>query len=159
MHPVDVTFILYPDTSEYRITNIEGLELKDENKATGIFAPIAQITLGGYARDTANIPDNATHFCWLYQPNDITINDDIIRDNSHALSLLKLGGFAYFASSGNNLETLRLVRVNSLIVSANNGLTFEGPKAWKSEFTEQLWNQNRFQGEYLFYFFIIRKIH
>ncbi|CAF5118794.1 unnamed protein product, partial [Rotaria sp. Silwood1] len=33
---------------------------------TGIYAPVAPITLEGFARSTAHIPDDATHFCWLY---------------------------------------------------------------------------------------------
>ncbi len=155
---MDVTFILYPDTSQYTIIKIGKLELKDEHKATGVFAPITPITLQGFARERANIPDNATHFCWLYQPNNITIHDDIARDNSYALSLLKLGGFAYFVANGNNLETLQLVRVNSLIISATNGLTFEGPYHWKREFTEKLWNEKRFQVSVVVLSFRMRKI-
>ena len=158
LHPVDVTFILYPENSQYTIINIEGVKLSDECKATGIFGPIAQITLEGSARKSADIPDEATHFCWLYQPNNLTINDDKIRDNTHAMNLLKIGGFAYFVGSENDFETLRLVRVNSLIASDYNGLTFEGPYPWKSEFTEQLWNAKRFQVSVCFIFFVMKTI-
>lgn len=72
-------------------------------------------------------------------------------DNSHEFNLLKLGGFAYFIANESNLDTFQLVRVNSLIISADNGLTFEGPNPWKREFTEQLWNEKRFHVSFFFF--------
>lgn len=110
-----------------------------------MFAPISPITLQGFTREIANIPDNATHFCWLYQPNNIRIDNDENWGNSYELNLLKLGGFAYFIGNLNSPQTLQLLRVNSLVVSADNGLVFEGPYRWKSQYTEQMWNQKRFQ--------------
>ncbi len=152
IHPVDISFILYPDTSQYTIIKIGKRELNDTEKATGIYAPIAQITLEGFARSIAKIPDDATHFCWLYPPNNITINNNMNLDNSHESNLLKIGGFAYFSVDEHNDDTLRLLRVNSLIVSAKNGLTFEGPYRWKKEFTDQLWNQKRFHVSLCFFY-------
>ena len=144
IHAVDISFILFPNTFEYTILKIGDRELKKEEIATGIFAPIARITLEGCARDVANIPENATHFCWLYQPNNIRMDDNIEVANSHESNLLKIGGFAYFIADQNDMDTLQLVRVNSLIESAENGLTFERPVRWKPEFTKQLWDQKRF---------------
>ena len=120
-------------------------ELNEDQRATGVFAPITRITLQGYARDAANIPENATHFCLLYQPNNIRIDDDVTWKNSYELNLLKLGGFAYFRANSNDFTTIQLLRVNSLVVSASNGLVFKGPFCWRSEFNEQIWNQRRFQ--------------
>jgi hypothetical protein len=148
---VDVTFILFPSSSEYTITKIGNRQLNDTEKATGVYAPIAEITLEGFARSIANIPETATHFCWLYPSDSILKDDNIDFDNSHESNLLKIGGFAYFIVDKNNGDTLQLVRVNSLIESAENGLTFEGPYPWRKEFTDQLWNQKRFQVSFLFF--------
>lgn len=145
IYPVNVSFILYPERSEYTITKIGNQELNEDQRATGIFAPISRITLQGFAREIAKIPDDATHFCWLYQPNNIRIDNDTNWGNSYELNLLKLGGFAYFRQNSNDLNSVQLLRVNSLDVSANNGLVFEGPFSWRSEFTEQMWSQKRFQ--------------
>ncbi len=139
IHPVDVSFILYPETNTYKITKIGNRELTGEHQATGVFAPIALITLDGSARSTANIPENATHFCWLYPLTTKLIHDDINFDTSHESNLLKIGGFAYFQLDYNNEGSIQLVRVNSLIVSATkDGLTFEGPVRWRQGFTNNL---------------------
>ncbi len=58
---------------------------------------------------------------------------------------MKIGGFVYFKEDKDHGNALEVVCVNSLIVSATNGLTFEGPYPWRKEFTDQLWNHNRFQ--------------
>ncbi len=151
IHSVDVTFVLFPSTSEYTIIKIGDRQLKEEEKVTGIFSPIAHITLDGSARSIANIPEDATHFCWLYPPYNILNNNVIDLDDSHESNLLRIGGFVYFKVDKNNGETLQLVRVNSLSESATNGLTFEGPYPWKKAFTEQLWNQKRFQVSFFVY--------
>ncbi|CAF3432889.1 unnamed protein product [Rotaria sp. Silwood1] len=145
IHEVDISFILLPSTSQYRITRILGRKLSPTEQVTGIYAPVAPITLEGFARSTAHIPDDATHFCWLY-PLKFTFNGgDYTSNNSDESNLCKIGGFAYFNTTDNNIDELRLIRVNSLIVPANNGLTFEGPYPWKKEFTDRLWTQDRFQ--------------
>jgi hypothetical protein len=136
---------MFPSTSMYTITKIGSRQLTDEKQITGVFAPIAQITLQGFARSTANIPDDATHFCWLYPPTDALTNNHIGSDDSHESNLLKIGGFAYFNVNQNNDDSIQLVRVNSLITSATNGLTFVGPDPWRKEYTNKLWTQNRFQ--------------
>ncbi len=144
IHPVDVSFILYPETHTYKIIKIGNRELTSEQQATGVFAPIAQITLEGFARSIANIPENATHFCWLYPPTTNLIDDNVSFGTIHESNLLKIGGFAYFHLDQNNESSLQLVRVNSLIVPSKHGLTFEGPYSWRKEFTNYLWKQNRF---------------
>ncbi|UJR28628.1 hypothetical protein I4U23_009861 [Adineta vaga] len=144
IHSVDMSFEMFLPTSQYHILTIGGRKLNQEERAIGYCAPIARITLEGFARSTASIPEDATHFCWLYPPNNIHHSDNVDLDSSYEENLLKLGGFAYFKLNESN-DTLELVRVNALIVSATNGLTFEGPYPWRAEFVEQLWNQNRFQ--------------
>ena len=151
IHSVDISFILFPNTFEYTIIKIGKRELSEKDKITGAYAPVAEITLEGFARTTANIPEDATHFCWLYPPYNTINEEDLSLDDPYESSLLKLGGFAYFVADRDNGDTLRLVRVNSLIVSATNGLTFEGPDPWYKEFTEQLWNQKRFQVSFLLF--------
>jgi len=141
---VNLSLVLFPDQYEYRIIQIGQRKLNENEQVVGVFAPIAQITLAGFARTLANIPENATDFCWLYPPCAVNKNNNINVDDQFERNLLKLGGFAYFRSDENR-STLELLRVNSFVLSDINGLTFEGPYPWRREFTEQLWNQRRFQ--------------
>jgi hypothetical protein len=152
IHPVDISFILSPTLSQYTINRIGNQRLNEQDKITGIHAPIAEITLEGFARSIANIPDDATHFCWLYPPRNIPNDDDVKSADSDESNLLKIGGFAYFNGDNSSDETLKLLRVNSLIVSADNGLTFDGPYPWRKEFTDQLWTQNRFHVSFVLVF-------
>lgn len=110
-----------------------------------VYAPIVPITLEGGARTTANIPNNATHFCWLYPLHGIFNNENVTLDDEYGKNLLNIGGFAYFTTAENKNDILQLVRVNSLTMSTANGIDFDGPYKWPEEFTEQLWRQNRFQ--------------
>lgn len=144
INSVDVSFTLFPDTSEYTIIKIGKRQLNDEEKISGTFAPIAEITLAGFARSIANIPENATHFCWLYPPINALDVNNIDFDSQHELNLLKIGGFAYFFLDTDHGDTLQLLRVNSLSESATNGITFDGPYPWPKEFTNYLWNKKRF---------------
>lgn len=144
VHSVHISLILLPEQDKYRITQIGNRTLNEDEQLSGVFAPIAQITLEGFARSVANIPENATDFCWLYPPRNTNQNNEINLDDPFERNLLKLGGFAYFFAD-KICNKLQLLRVNSFQVSERNGLTFEGPHIWKQEFTEQLWNQRRFQ--------------
>ncbi|CAF0802323.1 unnamed protein product [Didymodactylos carnosus] len=56
-------------------------------------------------------------------------------------TFLALGGFVYFKYENHQYRTLR----TNALVQADNGLVFEGPVQWKSEFTGNLWKQGRFQ--------------
>ena len=139
-----------PTTSQYTINRIGNQRLNEQEQVTGTCAPIAEITLEGFARSIANIPDDATHFCWLYPPHHIPNKENVESADSDEWNLLKIGGFAYFNANENSEAALRLLRVNSLIVSAENGLTFDGPYPWRKEFTDQLWTQNRFHVSFVF---------
>ncbi|CAF2948183.1 unnamed protein product, partial [Rotaria sp. Silwood2] len=145
IHEVDISFILLLPTLKYRITKIRGRTLTNDEKCIGIHAPVVPITLKGFARTTVNIPDDATHFCWLYPPTFIPNDDNITLDSSDESNLLRIGGFAYFNTKNNNIDQLQLIRIYSLVVAANNGLTFEKRCIWRKEFTEPLWKENRFQ--------------
>ncbi|CAM4888281.1 unnamed protein product [Rotaria socialis] len=145
VHSVDISFVLSSSKSQYSINKIGRKQLIDGEQIIGSHAPIAPITLKGFARSTANIPADATHFCWLYPPCGPFDNVASNLDNSYELDLLRIGGFAYFIADDNTAKSLRLILVNSLVLSATNGLTFEGPRPWREEYTEKLWAQNRFQ--------------
>ncbi|CAF1064975.1 unnamed protein product [Adineta ricciae] len=144
IQPVTISFEIIPATCQYTILSIGNQQLRTEERATGYYAPIAQITLEGSARSTANIPDHATHFCWLYPPNNVPSAEIIGANNEYEKNLLHIGGFAYFKLNATNSSALELIRVNALIASAKNGLTFEGPYPWRAEFTDRLWSENRF---------------
>lgn len=140
--PVDVKLILEAESSEYFITEIEGVKIDRSIKLRGIFTPLSPITLEGFARTTANIPECATHFCWLYPVNMENTYDEIVeKENEISASLLKIGGFAYFRVAQN----YELLSVNAIVSSETNGIIFEGPFSWNSDYTSHLWTQNRFR--------------
>ncbi|CAF0970743.1 unnamed protein product [Rotaria magnacalcarata] len=145
VHSVDISFVLSSSKFEYSINKIGQKQLIDGEQIIGSHAPISPITLEKFARSTANIPDEATHFCWLYPPSGAFNHVASNLDSSYELDLLRIGGFAYFIADDNAAKNLRLIRVNSLVLSATNGLTFESPSHWREEYTDQLWAQNRFQ--------------
>lgn len=120
-----------------------------ETRITGQHAPIAPVTLEVGARDMAKIPHGATHFCWVYPPTGFTqlteeqkvsIND-LVNTGDPEYTFVALGGFAYFYIDH---ETCEVLQTNALVKS-DNGLVFEGPHPWRSEYTENLQRQGRFQ--------------
>jgi len=115
----------------------------------GQHSPIVPITLTGRARDVAYIPQEATHFCWIYPPAGLTqlskkkkarIEQEIANGDLE-YAFLALGGFAYFRFHRNSYKMLQA----NCLVQADNGLTFEGPFQWRSDYTANLAKQGRFQ--------------
>jgi hypothetical protein len=115
----------------------------------GQHAPIAPVTLTGLARDVAYIPQEATHFCWVYPPTRFTqltkkrkakIEKEIKNGNLE-YTFLSLGGFVYFRFAQNSYHMLQA----NCLVQADNGLTFDGPFQWNSAYTANLRKQGRFQ--------------
>lgn len=115
----------------------------------GQHAPIAPITLTGSARDVAYIPQEATHFCWIYPPvglNQLTKKrkaklEQEMENGNLEYTFLALGGFAYFRFQH---ESYKMLQANCL-VQADNGLVFNGPFQWHSGYTANLAKQGRFQ--------------
>ncbi|CAF2166070.1 unnamed protein product [Rotaria magnacalcarata] len=112
-------------------------------------APIAPVTLNDTARDAAKIPRSATHFCWVYPPagftqlsekRKATINRKLARGDPD-YTFLALGGFAYFRFDKYSVKTLQI----NCLVKADNGLHFDGPYSWQSEYTKHLSKEGRFQ--------------
>ncbi len=56
-------------------------------------------------------------------------------------TFLALGGFAYFRYERNSHTMLQA----NCLVQADNGLTFDGPFQWRSDYTAHLAKQGRFQ--------------
>ncbi len=115
----------------------------------GQHAPTASITLTGRARDVAYIPQEATHFCWIYPPFGLTqvskkkkarIEEEIANGDLE-YTFLALGGFAYFRFEHSSYKMLQA----NCLVQADNGLTFHGPYQWRSDYTDNLAKQGRFQ--------------
>lgn len=144
IHPVDVSVVLSRFQSRYNVTKVGYNKLSEQNQPMGTHSPLAEITLEGFARSSANIPEDATHFCWLYPPRRLPILDELQSASFEEINLLKIGGFAYFVFNRDSAEQLQLVRVNSLIVTGKNGIVLDGPFMWNSNFNDQLWSQNRF---------------
>lgn len=111
--------------------------------------PIAPVTLTGSALDAANIPRNATHFCWIYPPagfselsreEKMEIEQEMMNGNLE-YTFFALGGFAYFRAER---KSYKLLQTNCL-VRADNGLVFQGPFQWNPAYTADLQKQGRFQ--------------
>ncbi len=137
------------DTVIYQTTvdqNLNKLKIVD---GFGQHAPIVPITLTGQARDVAYIPHEATHFCWIYPPVGLTQLskkqkarlEQEITDGNLEYTFLALGGFAYFRFQQNSYKMLQA----NCLVQADNGLTFDGPFQWHSDYTANLAKQGRFQ--------------
>lgn len=135
---------LIPRTNQYIISEIKSRRLDDSCRIIGRCAPLSKITLLGLAHEAAMIPDDATHFCWLYplDRDQFNVNPNDFTDEE--INVLKIGGFAYFQLESMNIDQAKLLRVNSLVSDGNHGLIFDGPFRWFSQYNDQLWKQNRF---------------
>jgi hypothetical protein len=104
-------------------------------------SPIAPIKLtGGAAHDAAKIPENATHYCWL---NGLDIRESNATDAAaNEAVMLLLGALAYLNvdESGNYC----VIQINRFHPSDNGRLQFIGPTKWKNEYTQSLFDQDRF---------------
>jgi len=123
----------------YSITSINGRQLQRSLKNT--HSPIAPIKLtGGAAHDAAKIPENATHYCWL-NGADISKSDATDVAANEAVMLL-LGALAYLDvdESGN----FCVIQVNRFHPSDYGRLQFIGPTKWQTEYTQSLFDQDRF---------------
>jgi hypothetical protein len=115
----------------------------------GQHAPIAPVTLTGVARDVANIPHEATHFCWIYPPvgftqlseNQKAEIDLKLAEGDPEYAFLALGGFAYFRFERSAFKTIQI----NCLVKADNGIIFDGPHSWRADYTEDLFKNGRFQ--------------
>ncbi|CAF0751006.1 unnamed protein product [Didymodactylos carnosus] len=120
-----------------------------EIDCTGLHTPITEITLNGAAKDTARIPEDATHFCWIYPPRGFTnlstaakkLIDTEVINRDPEFTFLAIGGFVYFKYENHEYHILR----TNALVQDINGLVFKGPFPWKPKYTENLWKQDRFQ--------------
>ena len=121
----------------------------DNLETFGQHAPMSSVTLTGVARDVANIPHEATHFCWIYPPTGFAQLsarqkakiDRRLADGDPEYTFLALGGFAYFRLEHCAFKTLRI----NCLIKANNGLTFNGPFPWRADYTADLHKDGRFQ--------------
>jgi hypothetical protein len=117
--------------------------------STGSHGPFSKVTLEGEAKAAANIPAEATHFCFCYPLTGVATLTTQEKHNLEGpvslgdpeFTFLTFGGFAYFdCSDGQN----KFLRSNAL-VQGETGITFEGPFSWKSPYTKLLYRQGRFE--------------
>ncbi len=147
--PTQISLTIDEDSDMYEVTLDENLKKLRILDGFGQHAPLAPVTLTRRARDIASIPQEATHFCWIYPLTGLTqlnekrqanIEQEIAHGNSE-YTLLSLGGFVYFRSEQ---DSYKMLQANCL-VQADNGLTFRGPFPWRSAYTADLARQGRFQ--------------
>ncbi|CAF1025774.1 unnamed protein product [Adineta steineri] len=152
--PTDVSVIIEPGEVIYR-TKSFNMILSDLTQYTvveclGQHAPLAPITLHGTARSVSYIPHDATHFCWVYPPIELSELCEKIKqtiDKKVAMgdlscTFLAFGGFVYFRI--NEYNNYIMLQANAL-VKADNGLVFHGPHDWQSAYTACLAKNGRFQ--------------
>jgi hypothetical protein len=139
----------------YEVTLDENLKKLRILDGFGQHAPLAPVTLTGPARDVAHIPQEATHFCWVYPPTGLTqlkkkrkakIEQEIASGNLE-YTFLSLGGFVYFLFEKNSYKMLQA----NCLFQADNGLTFHGPCQWRPAYTDNLRKQGRFQVLYRYF--------
>ncbi|CAF1469450.1 unnamed protein product [Adineta steineri] len=152
--PTDVSIIIEPGEVIYR-TKSFNMILSDLTQYTvveclGQHAPLALITLHGTARSVSHIPHDATHFCWVYPPIELSelcektkqTIDKKVSMGDLSNSSLAFGGFTYFRI--NEYNNYIMLQANAL-VKADNGLVFHGPHDWQPAYTAHLAKTGRFQ--------------
>jgi hypothetical protein len=116
---------------------------------SGSNGPFAKVTLEVGAKAAANIPEEATHFCFCYPLTGMATLTTQEKENIEGpvssgdpeFTFLTFGGFAYFECG---VGYTKFLRANAL-VQGDTGLTFEGPFTWKSPYTKHLYRQGRFE--------------
>jgi len=97
-------------------------------------SPLHPITLAPGDRAAASIPDTAEHFIFCY-PLERSFTHGAVVDGDPDAAFLSVGGFVYFDGS------LRALRINALMKSSGDGLSFGKPKDWQPGWTESLQKQ------------------
>jgi hypothetical protein len=151
--PTSLRLEFYVGSGRYGISFSDKLTIFEKLDVipNGSHGAYTKITLEGEAKRTANIPDEATHFCFCYPPTGVTtlsnadkLNLELaIGKGDPEITFLSFGGYAYFQHI-EETDTYRFVVANAL-VQANTGLIFEGPFPWRSDFTQDLFRQSRFE--------------
>lgn len=151
--PADIALSLdRTGESTFQIQTSEKLMFLHETLPLGILcehAPITPVTLPEDARRVANIPEDATHFCWVYPPIGFTELSDKkkekisrrLKKKDPEYTFLALGGFFYLELRNRRYQLLQA----NCLVKADTGLIFDGPYQWKHEYTKDLARQGRFQ--------------
>jgi len=129
---------------------------------TGSTGPLTKVTLEGEAKAAANIPAEATHFCFCYPLTGVATLTNHEKQNLEVpvskgdpeFTFLTFGGFAYFECGVGFMGSIergecgvgftKFLRANAL-VQGETGITFEGPFSWKSTYTKFLYRQGRFE--------------
>lgn len=112
----------------------------------GRISTVSSVTLLGQALKGANIPADATHFCFLYP---LTPPDDFAQRIDKGLtgkinyiqpevSFLTAGGFVYFD------ENNKVVRVNAFRSHAAGTLQLDLARQWNPSYTKLLGDKARF---------------
>eukprot|EP00026_Physarum_polycephalum_P010558 Phypoly_transcript_10724.p1 GENE.Phypoly_transcript_10724~~Phypoly_transcript_10724.p1 ORF type:complete len:337 (-),score=27.91 Phypoly_transcript_10724:235-1245(-) len=117
--------------------------------SSGSFGPLTKVTLEGEAKAAANIPAEATHFCFCYPLTGVATLSNYEKANLEGpvaagdpeFTFLTFGGFAYFECSEGSTTFLR----TNALVQGETGITFEGPFTWKSSYTKTLYRASRFE--------------
>jgi phage-related protein len=103
-------------------------------EATGSISPVAAITLPGAIRKALNIPMGATKFLWAHpNPNEHTFTDQqfgYMSLTTPSAAFFMFGGFVYLHES-NVVQAV-------MALALGEGLSFEAPAKWRSEYTAAL---------------------
>ena len=121
------------------VSNMDGL------RGIGNISPKHPVTLSGPERELAEIPPEATNFCWAYplpgvretpkaQLDAISEESDL---DDNTMLFIRFGGFLYFDDTG--------MCVRASTVGSGTSLFFHPAERWPAEFTHALHKAERFQ--------------
>lgn len=112
----------------------------NEDMLTSQASPTNNITLNAAEKKEANIPEDASQFCWSYPvPNWDQLGDARDKKVTH---FMKFGSFLYLNYKRFVLQANTLMPASSGI---GGGLQFSRPKPWEQAWTRSLERVGRFQ--------------
>ena len=129
--------------------NLVGLLLRSGLKTSqlrtkdniGRTSPLSKVTLGAAARHLANVPLEATRFCWAYplhpRLHELLDQSKVAADWSPDLALILYGGFLYTDENGKCLQ--------ANAIGIGTGLLFGVPEPWRADLTKGLHEAKRIQ--------------
>eukprot|EP01083_Nonionella_stella_P068540 182101_1 len=112
---------------------------------SGNISPLHIVTLNAESKKHAQIPADAKYFAWCY-PSVLPSNEICLTQEQMPtwaadpnIMFFTVGGYMYFDTK------CQLLRINTLIPSADGGLQFSKPMKWDNRFTSCLHKAGRFQ--------------
>jgi hypothetical protein len=145
--PVDINIKFFQEGERhlYSIESIKGRQLaRPVQRTRSPIAPVPMDFRNGYIQEVANIPSDASHYCWL-NGTDYLEHETIDADPNEAIMLLN-GGLVYLDSD--DLDSCRIIQILRFDSTENGRFRITKSTQWRSEYTQTLLDQDRFAVEF-----------